>query len=318
MSDAHIPQRLLGLARQARAPRALTDSGLRERFGAPEDAEISARQVWRARWEAVSVLVLVVTVADREVHAAPVTVDPPAEDDRSLVLSGSSTAFGVDTTVWAGLTAAVPIRVLERAVDAWNEDIVGWVRRVAEGVPGEAPSGTRPGRAIPSELDQARQVRAELVDDLEALQQSPGLPAGISEKPVTDLASKLRGRLDLPSLCQSLDLPQPQVMQILRGKVPLTSDQISAVSQATGLSVDEVEQSVRPLPPGLVVAAEHPRWRSAWQDRARKGRVSVEQARLTGAYGAYGLAARQAGGEPDWNDRLRQFLRGEDDGSGGA
>ena len=60
--------------------------------------------------------------------AAPVTIDPPGEDDHSLVLEGASTAFGIGTTIWAGLTGTVPIRVLERPVDLCGDEVVQWTR----------------------------------------------------------------------------------------------------------------------------------------------------------------------------------------------
>lgn len=315
MSDPRIPQRFLDLAEQARAPRGLSDQALRDRFGELADVEIQAGQVWRARWEYVSVLVLILAVEGRDVLAAPVTIDPSAEDDHSLVLEGASTAFGTDTTIWAGLTGTVPIRVLERPVDLCGGEVVQWTRSVSEGLPGDAPVGVRRGCVITSELDPAALVRAELADDLEALRHAPGLPAATPGEQPRRLASLLGTELDLASLCSALGLPQPEVMKILRGKSPLTAGQIETVARVTGLTADRVAASVRPLPPGLVVRMEHPRWRHMWQERARTHGVSEAQARLDGSYGAYSLAARQTGGgEPDWDERLRQFLR--DDGAG--
>jgi len=319
MSDPRIPQRFLDLAEQARAPRGLSDQALRDRFGVLADVEIQAGQVWQARWEDVSVLVLIVAVEGRDVLAAPVTIDPPADDAHSLVLEGPSTAFGIDTTVWAGLTGTVPIRVLERPVDLCGDEVVQWTRSASEGRSGDVPAGARRGHVISSELDPAALVRAELADDLEALRQAPGLPAAAPGEQSRGLASLLGRELDLASLCSALHLAQPEVMKILRGKVPLTAGQIETIAQLTGLTAERVAASVRPLPLGLVVRMEHPRWRPTWQERARTYRVSEARARLAGSYGTYSLAARQTGGgEPDWDERLRQFLRDEDTGPGGA
>lgn len=318
MSEMDIPQRLRDLAHRAWVPRGLSEEGLRERFGDPDDVEIQVGQVWRARWEDISVLVLILAVEDRDVTAAPVTIDPPAEDDHSFVLEGPGTVFGVDTTVWAGLTGTLPIRVLERPVDQWSDEVVRWTRQTADGRPRDVPAGARCGCAIPSDLDPTALIRAELIDDVEALRQAPGLPtAACGERP-SELASLLGGRPDLVSLGSALDLPQPEVMKILRGKTPLTGRQIEAVAQVTGLPAEQIAASVRPLPLGLVVKMEHPRWRRTWQERARIHRVSETQARLAGSYGAFALAARQTGGgEPDWNERLRQFLR-QDSGTDGV
>jgi hypothetical protein len=53
--------------------------------------------------------------------------------------------------------------------------------------------------------------------------------------------------------------------------------------------------------------------------RAQNLGVSEDHACLTGSYGVFSLAARETGGgEPDWDERLRQFLREEDTDAGGA
>jgi hypothetical protein len=319
MRDLDVPQHFLDLAIQARGPRALSEEALSERFGQLDDIEINAGQVWRARWDEVSVLLLVLCVESRDVLASPVTVDPPVEDDQCVVLEGSSTAFGVDARVWAGLTCLVPIRVLDRAVDEWSEDLVRWATQIAQGQPGAIPSGTRRGQAIQSELDPAAMFRAELADELELLSQAPGLPAATASTVHRDLASLLGTKLDLASLCTSLELPQSEVMKLLRGKVPLTPNQIALVARVTGLTSEEIAGTVRQLPLGLVVELEHPRWRPTWVRRAQRLRISEGHARLTGGYEVYALAARETGGsDPDWRQRLRQFLHKEETAAGGS
>ncbi|MFD2415411.1 hypothetical protein [Amycolatopsis pigmentata] len=312
MSEPDVPQRFLDLAKQAGGQRALTDTGLRERFGEPGEAEVYAGQVWRARWDQVSVLVLVLAVEDRDVLAAPVTVDPPVEDGHCLVVDGSSNTFGVDATVWAALATSVPVRVLERTIDTWSGDIARWIS-TTEGRSEPAPAGTRHGHGGGSELDPVASFRAELADDLESLQQAPGLPAETPGMTTQDLASLLGDRLDLALLCNSLGMRQPEVMKLLRGKVPLTLEQVKTVARVTGLAAEKIAQTVRPLPFGLVVAAEHPRWRHVWHERARRQHVSEAEARLSGSYGAFALAARETGGRGrDWDERLRRFLSDEE------
>lgn len=319
MRDLSVPQRFLDLAKQARGPRALSEEGLRERFGEPPEIEIQVGQVWRARWDEVSVLVLVLAVEDRNILAAPVTIDPSAEDDHSLVLEGSSTVFGVETTVWAGLASMVPIRVLDRPVDEWGEDLVRWTTHTAQGQSSAVPPGTQQGRAIQSELDPAAQLRAELADDLELLSQAPDLPVDTQDVTPRSLASLLGANPPLASLCTSLGLPQPEVMKLLRGKTLLTPDQIEVIAGVTGLPSEKIASTVRQLPLELVVHVEHPRWRPTWARRAQRLHVSEAQARLTGSYEVFALAARETGGgKPDWDKRLRQFLRANETGVGGA
>jgi hypothetical protein len=318
MGDLGTPQRFLDLAKQSRGPQVLSEEGLRERFGELAEIEIDAGQVWRACWDEVSVLVLVLAVEDRDLLVAPVTIEPPAEDDRCMVLEGSFTAFGVAATVWAGLTCIVPIRVLDCPVDQWSEDLIRWTTHTAQGRPHPVPPGTRQGRAIQSELDPAALLQAELADDLESLSQAPGLPVDTPGSTPRDLASLLGTSLDLSLLCSSLGLPQAEVMKLLRGKIPLTPDQVEVVARVTGLSSEKIAGTVRRLPLGLVILAEHPRWRPTWARRAQRLHISEDQARLTGSYGVFALAARETGGgESDWEQRLRQFLRGEKTGAGG-
>lgn len=318
MSDLGVPQRFLDLARRARGPRALSQAGLRERFGDPAQAELEPGQVWRARWDEVSVLVLVLDVDAREVNTVPVTIDPPGEDETSVVVDGSRTVFGVETTVWAGLVSCVPLRVLERVVDAWDDDIVGCIAARVQGLQAPAAAGVREGRSIRSVLEPDAEVRAVLADDLDYLRHAPGLPIEESGRPSGNLASLLGDRLDLKALCSALEMPQPEVMKLLRGKVPLPPDRIDAIASATGLPAEQIARTVRPLPADLVSAVEHPRWRSVWVRRARRLEVSEVQARLSGSYGAFALAARQTGGgAADWDARLRQFL-GDEDGAKGS
>ncbi|MFD2799547.1 hypothetical protein ACFS2C_09090 [Prauserella oleivorans] len=125
--------------------------------------------------------------------------------------------------------------------------------------------------------------------------------------------------MDLALLCSSLGMRQQEVMKLLRGKVPLTPEQVNTIARVTGLAAEEIAQTVRPLPFGLVVTAEHPRWRRVWHERARRQHISEAEARLSGSYGTFALAARETGGkERNWDERLRRFLSDEELGPGGA
>lgn len=319
MNDVDVPQRFLDLARQAAGPAALSEEGLRERFGEPTSVEIEAGQVWRARWEHLHLLVLVLAIDGREVQAAPVTIDPPAEDDHSLIVDGTSTVFGVDATVWAGLTTVVPVRVLDRLLDVWDKETVCWATDTVRGRQASVPVGARQGHDPRSELDPAALFRAELADDLELLRQAPALPVENPGAKHRDLAAILGDKLDLGLLCSSLNMSQPQVMKLLRGQIPLTDDQVELIAHVTALPAEQVRAAVRPLPLELVATVEHPRWRQAWVKRAQRREVSEDEARRSAAYGTFALAARETGGrEPNWNERLRQFLHGEDSGGGDA
>src|ERR1039457_3302427 len=66
-------QALVGLAHGAAQPQ-LTEAALRERFGGPDHWPLRPGAVWRARWDDVALLVLLVgTPAATTVTAMPVT-----------------------------------------------------------------------------------------------------------------------------------------------------------------------------------------------------------------------------------------------------
>ncbi|CAJ60041.1 hypothetical protein FRAAL1382 [Frankia alni ACN14a] len=318
VSDQRTAQHLLDLAAQVPDMHQLTQPGLEERFGASTDVEVRVGQVWRARWDETVMLLVVLAVRDREVQGAPVTIDPSREDDHGIVVGETATAFGVAVTVWAGLTATVPNRVLDQLVDVWSDSLVRCIAAASVQKPAPLPAVVRRGRKITSPMDPSAMLRAELTDDLELLRQAPGLPVAVPGIEPRTLAAILGSGLDLGAFCASLNVSQAEAMRLLRGKVPMTMEQIDLVAKVTGVTSGEIASSVRPLPAGLVIRMEHPRWRSTWTRRARRLGIAEERARLDGSYGAFSLAARETGGgEPDWDSRLRQFLNssaaGEED-----
>jgi hypothetical protein len=312
MGEWEVPEHLLRLAAQAAKPD-LQPARLRERFGAAEQVRIEEGQVWRARWNGAVVLVLVLDVGDRDVRAVPLTLDPPAEDESCLVLDGQRSVFGVDVTVWAGMVQTVPVRVLDQVLDAWDSDLVGCTRAVAQGRPGDPAAGMRAGSAPGSLFEDSVALRAELEDDLAELQAAPGLASAAGVSPAQgSLAVLLGGRPDIAELTKALGKPQSQVMAILRGKRLLEPEDIASLARATGLSQEEIADTVQPLPEDLVEAVEHPRWRPVMTHLAKHGAGGEAQARLRAGYGAFALAARETGGSsPDWDARLKQFLAGQ-------
>ncbi|WP_158854973.1 hypothetical protein [Saccharothrix deserti] len=316
MSDPGVPQRFLDLVRRSRPRPDLAERGIVERLGPSEDAVLEAGQVWRARWERTVVLLLVTEVGDLAVQAAPLTVDPPAEDSESVVVDSALTALGVEVTVWLGLVSEVPLRVLERQVDSWSEDLISRVSAAARSPEDHATGDVRAGRAIEDDHAPDALVRAELADELDTLREVPGLPVETSDVNYRPLASLLGSKIDLKALREALRLPQPDVMQIVRGKFPLTPELVEKISRATGLTTAVVARSTKPLPLGLVVLVEHPRWRPVLAKRAKALDVDEMSGRLSAGYGTFALATRETGGgEPDWEGRLRAFLLSETSGA---
>ncbi|MFD7444027.1 hypothetical protein [Streptomyces sp. NPDC059909] len=255
---------------------------------------------------------MVLAVETREVHVVPVTVEPPGEEGGALVVDGAGTAFGVDATVWVSLADHVGLGVLDRVVDAWGDEIVEWTVQAVLGQPGPVPERTRGGQAVLSTFDPSAEVRAELADNLRFLRGAPRLPVQESGTRTRDLAALLKGRLDLAALMRTLGLPQAEVMNLVRGKVPLQPGQVAAIAEVTGLPAQTIAGAVQPLPVELAVEAEHPRLRAVWVRRAKELRMSEAEARVSGSYDAFTLAARETGGTTDWGARLRQCILGRE------
>jgi len=313
MSDPDVPKWFLDLAARNPGTRSLTESALRERFGEPSEIELEHGQVWRAGWGDMAVLLLVLELGEGEVRASPVTIDPPAEDENSFVLTSDLTAFPAPATVWTGLTRSVPQRVLDIVVAAWSMDVTTCLMNPASLEPGaRLPVGVRRGRSIASDFDDRSMIRADLEDDVDQLGQMPGLPVESPVSPSVTLAAVL-GEVDLAALCVALDLSQAAVMKLLRGTTALTASQAVVVARATGIPEEQILSAVRSMPRDLVQAAEHPRWRQVWIARAQRLGTDETQARLDGCQQALALAARQTGGsQTDWDARLRRALNGEE------
>jgi hypothetical protein len=315
-----VPAAILRLAKRAAAPQALTAVQLRRRFGDLQQIELEAGQLWRAQWEDVGLLVLLLDVDGSSCRAAPATVDPPVEDGSSVVLAPATTVLGEALTVWAGLARQLPLRVLDQPLDLLPPDVVAYVRSVAAGQTGPAPTGCRVGSRIVSVLQPAAEARAELQDDLGALAAASWLPqahadAQLQPGKTGDLRDLLGDRPDLPALMGALDTPLPEVLDIIRGRRAPTPAQVDALAGVTGQPAEALLASVGPLPGELVAEVDHPRWRPVVRRRARRTGQDEARARLELAYGTYALAARQTGpaAAPSWRDRVAQVAAADGD-----
>ncbi len=313
MNDPTVSDRLLELASRARVPDVLTEAGREARFGEPRSVQVQRGQVWRACWNEVSLLVLLLDVGEFDVTMMPVTVDPPAEDEHCLVLEPSSTVFGIPVTVWRGLRAELPVRVLDAVLDQWTNEFVNAANQPV-GADTGLPPRSRRGTPIPSEFDPAASIRAEILDDLDALRASPALPVESEGRSTPSLVKVLGDKFSFEGLVTALaplGLTQAEVMDIVRGYRPMTPAQAHVVSESTGVDHESVSQAVRPLPADLVAKVQHPQLRAVWRERAARDNTDEAAAREAGAYGVFAMAARQTGSRPpDWSNRIEQYLLG--------
>lgn len=309
-----MPRHLLELARDASAPYPLTADGRHARFGDCRDHPIERGQIWRAIWDDVSLLILVTDVEHAEIDAVALTLDPGAEDGESIVLEPSLTALGVEVTLWVGLRASLPFRVLDEIIDQIPDRLADWMTssKIDSRVP--APKGVRVGRPPSTVFDTSVSIRAGVEDDLEALRAAPALPVAMGAETSTRTLASILGRaVDLNVLVGALSrlgFSQSDVMSLLRGKRPLTPDVVDVVARVTDVEPALIAEAVQPLPAEFVKEVDHPRWRPLWRERAHDEGLDEATARLRVSYEMFALAARQTGSQsPEWSARLAQFRR---------
>ena len=314
MSDQHrrVPQRV----RRAGAAAAASPTLVKAARSAENTAIVhdpARGQLWRALWDDVAQLVLVLRIIGAGTAVvAPVTIDPPACDESTVVVSADQTMLGHTATLWGRLAMEVPFLVFDLLVGELAPTVVDAVEHVAAGGGAEMlPEGVSVGTPVMSPFDPAAEVRAELSDALECLRGAAWAPQALgSGKSLREL---LRGRSDvqvlMEELTKALGLGLPDVLSILMGKRPVTPEQAPAVARITGLTEEEVLTAVSPLPAALVSELDRPRWRKALRAQRKPGE-SETAARLSVAYGTLALAARQTGpaSAPSWPQRIRQYL----------
>jgi hypothetical protein len=310
--DTGIWDWLLQAAAGAAAPQ-LTSRGLARRFGPPPEWTLAPGDLWRARWDEVSLLVHVLAIEEESVLVAPATVEPTGEDETSLVIDAHRMTIGQPLTIWAGLARAIPLYVLDRPIDDLGVDIATW----CSGPPSDrVPAGTRRGRAPASPSDMDIDVRAMVDDDLKELADAASwAPPPAAQGTVSTARPASLNRDVLVRLQQRLGRPLPDVLALIDGKRPATPDETAALREVTGTAPEPV-----PPPGGLVIELSHPRWRPAACAYAARAGRSEPEARLAMAYEIAGgsMAARQTGTRgPAWRDRVRAWvaahgLSGED------
>jgi len=309
MSDQHrrVPEHVLRAGSSAAGSARLL-AAVRAAEAAATVPDPAPGQLWRAAWDEIAQLVLVIEVSrPGTAVVAPVTIDPPAADDTSVVLDADVTVLDHVATVWGEIAAPVPLRVFDLLIGAVAAAVATAVEQVAAGHRTVLPAGVRVGDPVTSPFDPAAEVRAELSDDLERLGAALWALAGSdTAQTLRDLLGK---SLDLSALQVALGLDLPAVIGIVMGKRPVTPEQAAAVAAVTGLAAEQVLAAVSPLPVELVSELDHPRWRTALRTRRQPGQ-SEAAARLTVAYGVLALAARQTGqtSAPSWPQRVRQYL----------
>jgi hypothetical protein len=295
-------QELLGLAHEAAQPQ-LTELALRERFGVPDHWPLRQGAVWRARWDDVAVLVLLVgNPTATTVTAVPVTFDDTGADADTLLVR-APVARGVPLTVWRTLRRDLPLAVLDRPVDELAPAVVAWT--TGGPAPDEAQLG---GPTLPSVASRSP-VRADLGDDLDTL--AAAVPA-LTSAPSGAAAAEPRTRVSpsdeqLAALMARLGVGLPVVLDLVDGKRQPGPEEAVALLDIVGVTPE-----VAPPTAELVIEMYHPRWKVTVLDLARRRDLGEAAARIAMGQGAFALAARQTGEQtPDWRERLARWADAE-------
>ena len=293
---------LLRLARKAAQPQS-TGPALRERFGAPDHWPLRAGAVWRARWDEVALLVLLVeNPTATTISATPVTFDNTGADADTLVVTAP--AVSVLLTVWRALRRDLPLAVLDRPVDELAPAVVAWTAG------GPVPDYAEPGGpALPSVASRSP-VRADIVDDLDAL--IAAVPV-VRPDPGEVAAAGVRKRISpsdeqFAGLMARLGVGLPIVLDLVDGKRQPSPEEAAALLDIVGATPEVV-----PPPVELVIEMYQPRWKATVLDLARRRDLDEAAARMAAANGVFALAARQTGGQtPDWRERLARWADAEE------
>jgi hypothetical protein len=304
MTDNDRLHELLRVAREA-AQEQLTEPALRERFGTPDNWPLRPGAVWRARWDNVAVLVLLVdTPTATSVAAAPVTFDAGAGDQDTLTVPApTERRVSVTVTVWRALRRDMPLAVLDRPIDELEPAVVAWVND------GPIPDDARLNRPALSPGAPGNPVRAELDDDLDTL--VAAMPALIPTPPLSATAQS-RKRVSpsdnqYAALTDRLGVGLPALLDLIDGKREANPTEAAALREILGVTPD-----VDPPPAALIVEMSHPRWKVTVLDLAQRDHLDEGAARMAMANGTVSLAARQTGEQtPDWRERLARWAAAE-------
>lgn len=299
----NVPEYLLALAHAAAAPISLQGKACEE---------IRPGQVWRARWEATSVPVLIIdTLSDDNnelcVSVVPMTIEPHGENDQALVVDSEANIFGVAATLWIGLNRKIPLRTFDVCFGDMPDRITTYCDFASRGEMVEPPHGTRVGRRDPSVFADDAEIEATLEDELAELERVQGLVIEDSEK-ARQLLLKQLTQVDLESAMAELNMNQAAAMEVLRGHAHLTADQTNILARLANLNPDDISRIFKRLPSAVILAVEHPRWRQQLDHIATRAQRGINEVREEAAHEILEMAARQTSSSRTYDDRLAHWI----------
>lgn len=247
-------------------------------------------QLWRARWNGVIQLLLILDAPSRSVRAVPVTLDVAGADASAALLPGDSSELAVPLVVWLDDATSLPLRVLDRFLGTLTVDPV-------------ALAAADRGRPLLTPADERAVHRARLQDALAVFVAARWAPEGTGNlKPLLDTT-------DPQGLAQLLDVPPRTVIALRRGKAFLTPEQAERLAPVVHQSVEVLLAANPALPENLVADLDHPAYRAKVVALARQRGIEETQAWLTAGFAVAAVAHRQTEGDaPSWTDRLDRYF----------
>jgi hypothetical protein len=264
-----------------------------------EPPQPATGQLWRAEWNGLVQLLLIVRATDTTAQAVPV-IEAEAADDRSVRLDQA--ILGWVAAVLVADVATLPVRVLDLFLGNVDANIIDRVERVSAGEPGD-------GEPIVSPLDERWGYRVGIHEKLAALASATWIPRSAE----TGLVELLRTTWSRPSaLAADLGTTFGQATAILAGERPLSEDQRKEVGRLLGREIGPAAP-----PDDVVWALDHPTLRPNWRARALRARTQDSAAFRWYTYtnSNFALAARTTGGLNDRERLLAKVKQVLDDGA---
>ncbi|WP_084780147.1 hypothetical protein [Planobispora rosea] len=266
-----------------------------------EPGEPAPAQLWRARWQQVVELLLIVEVDDAAV-AMPIMLDDRHADAQTLVLAPGQTSLAVTLTVWIDLVRRLPLYVLDRHVGMVTVDVsrANWETAAIA-------AGARYGSDPVSRADRRHEIRAGLDDAMDVFATATWTPAGTGEL-ARLLASAAIG---VQQLADTLDITPQRALALRRGQVPASDREAAVLAPILGLSHQAVLEANPPPPAGLAAQMSRPRRRAQVVRLARRRGITEHSAWLAATYAVNAQAARQTGQsrEPAWEERIDRYFQ---------
>lgn len=274
--DEPARQRLSRALSAAAPPKAVLDA-------LNELPEVARGQLWRARHDSRSALVLIVGVDGATVDVVPVSIDDVSNAD-AVELPADASALDAPLSVWAHMPASVPMRTLEQYIGAFLLDYPGG--NVLEGV----INAGRPGTAAVSAAEQSLVFAAGIADTLEQLAAAP-LPGGTGQLPSILKATGL----PVGELGSLLGVSSAIVLELRRGERALSAEQARALASALGRDEEELLEANPTPPEPLVVWMSRPPQRRRLIALAKAKSLDEDRAFSHATFSAFALAARAVG-----------------------